>query len=130
MSPAALLRELRRRGVHVWVEDGRLRYGAPSGTLTPQLRAALAAHRDALVRLLEAEPWDEGAAERLLQQTIGRCAEAYERAGPPWPPLPDLEPFDRAINEAWERQDMPALRRALAAYEPAVRGAVQRRGVA
>jgi len=31
-----LLSRLRRDGVHIWLEDGRLRYRAPKGVLTPE----------------------------------------------------------------------------------------------
>ena len=44
-----LLDLLRERGIHVWSDDGKLRYTAPPGTLTPELRAQMAANREALL---------------------------------------------------------------------------------
>ncbi|MCP3424658.1 condensation domain-containing protein [Rothia sp. AR01] len=53
-SPAALLADLARDGVHLWAEDGALRFRAPAGTLTDERRAALAAHRAEVLDLLAA----------------------------------------------------------------------------
>src|SRR3977135_1576203 len=36
MMIEGLLSRLRRDGVHIWLEDGRLRYRAPKGVLTPE----------------------------------------------------------------------------------------------
>jgi hypothetical protein len=51
---AELMADLARRGVHVWAEDGQLVIRAPSGVLTPEMRAALSQHKpDILARLLD-----------------------------------------------------------------------------
>lgn len=147
-TAAELLLELRRRGAEIEVDGGRLRIRAPRGVLTGPIRSALEERKDEILRLLspgeDARPrcrscgaelqhasldyclecaWDEARAERMLKATLDRCAEAYERAGPPYPPLPDLEPLHREIDAAFERQDMRALKRALARYEAAVKEA-------
>lgn len=44
--------ELAARGIHLWAEDGRLRYRAPAGVLTPEIRAYLHAHKAELIALL------------------------------------------------------------------------------
>ncbi len=41
-------------GVTVYSRDGQLRYLAPPGTLTPELRTAAAVHGDVLVRICRA----------------------------------------------------------------------------
>lgn len=48
-----LLDELTRQQVHLRLEEGKLRYSAPKGALTPALREQIAAQRTALVAWLE-----------------------------------------------------------------------------
>src|SRR2546427_1433945 len=56
MTPAAaLLHDLRARGVVLRVEGDRLLGGAPRGVLTPEDRAGIAAFKAELVAALEAE---------------------------------------------------------------------------
>ena len=43
MMIEGLLSRLRRDGVHIWLEDGRLRYRAPKGVLTPERVAEIRA---------------------------------------------------------------------------------------
>lgn len=52
---AALLQDLAGRGVVLTAEAGRLRYRAPAGAVTPDLRRRLEAHKAALVALLSAQ---------------------------------------------------------------------------
>jgi hypothetical protein len=52
MTAVALLAELQHRGASVAVVGERLRVEAPTGTVTPQMREALAAHKSELLRLL------------------------------------------------------------------------------
>ena len=52
---AALLQDLTGRGVVLTADAGKLRYRAPAGTLTPDLRRQLEAHKAALVALLSAQ---------------------------------------------------------------------------
>ena len=51
-SARALIVELEHLGITVWAEDGRLRYKAPQGSLTPELKQRLVDARDQLVHLL------------------------------------------------------------------------------
>ena len=53
MSTKSLLDQLRRMGVEVWAEGGKLRYRAAKGVITPALRAQMAADKSTLVALLE-----------------------------------------------------------------------------
>ena len=54
MTPAGILTELRARGVELIPEGTGLRYRAPKGTPTPELRDALATHKAEVVSLLRA----------------------------------------------------------------------------
>ncbi|QBS37116.1 hypothetical protein E1B22_03775 [Thermaerobacter sp. FW80] len=55
MTAAALLTELRRRGVEVWADGDRLCYRAPRGALTPELREAVRAHKGELLAVLRSD---------------------------------------------------------------------------
>ena len=48
-----LLIHLRRQGIRLWVEQNRLRYDAPKGKLTPELRKELIERKAALVAFLK-----------------------------------------------------------------------------
>ncbi|OLE17314.1 MAG: hypothetical protein AUI36_36485 [Cyanobacteria bacterium 13_1_40CM_2_61_4] len=52
MNALELLSEVRRLGVRLWVDDGRLAYSAPNGVMASELRQELAGQRDELIRLL------------------------------------------------------------------------------
>jgi thioesterase domain-containing protein len=52
MSVGALLAELRRRDIGVWVEGDNLRCSAPAGALTPELTADLRLRKREIVELL------------------------------------------------------------------------------
>ena len=49
MTTDELLRLLAESGIDVWREGDRLRYRAPVAALSPELRSAMAEHRDALL---------------------------------------------------------------------------------
>lgn len=55
MNAATLLTDLLHRGIRLSAFGERLNVDAPRGALTPDLRAALAAHKDDLLRLLNAD---------------------------------------------------------------------------
>ena len=52
MTPAEIVSSLAGLGIRLWVEDGRLRYHAPKGALTPELRKRLAEEKSALIAYL------------------------------------------------------------------------------
>ncbi len=52
MNAVALLAEARRRGIELWADGDRLRYEAPEGVLTAELRKSLSDHREDLLSLL------------------------------------------------------------------------------
>ncbi|MGE4334603.1 MAG: hypothetical protein AB7E55_01330 [Pigmentiphaga sp.] len=64
MTAAELRDTLHKAGVVLWVEEGRIRYRAPRGVLTPELRRVIITHRDGLRALLREE---EAIVARLLQ---------------------------------------------------------------
>lgn len=67
----------RERGVALCVEAGAIRYVAPAGALDPALRAALVAHRSALIALLDAEKGGQSGA--LVHDEKGPCTSACTR---------------------------------------------------
>lgn len=75
MTAAALLAELRNRGAAVAVAGARLRIEAPAGTVTPEIREELAAHKPELLRLLSTPTLDADAghvaAVKLRNTAIG-----------------------------------------------------------
>ncbi|WP_063806628.1 non-ribosomal peptide synthetase [Streptomyces regalis] len=58
MSAAELVSELAAAGVELWEEDGRIRFRAPQGALTEELRERLRADRDAVLAHLR-DPFAE-----------------------------------------------------------------------
>lgn len=93
MTAAALLADLRRRGVHLEPDGGGLFYRAPKGILTAADRDALRQHRDKLLALL----LDEAALEVFAGST------AIHR-GPASCPVPS-GPAIRA--DGWARSNWP-----------------------
>ncbi|ANS63556.1 amino acid adenylation enzyme/thioester reductase family protein [Streptomyces lincolnensis] len=67
MSAAELVSHLATAGVELWEEDGRLRFRAPQGALTDELRERLSADRDAVLAHLR-DPF----AEPLVPDPDGR----------------------------------------------------------
>ena len=56
MTQTALLSNTAAAGIHLFVESGRLRFEAPPGALTPELRSALSLHRDEIIHDLQSLP--------------------------------------------------------------------------
>jgi amino acid adenylation domain-containing protein/non-ribosomal peptide synthase protein (TIGR01720 family) len=53
IEAARVLEQLQHAGVYLWSDGKRLRYRAPRGALTPDMKSAVASCRDDLVRLLK-----------------------------------------------------------------------------
>lgn len=125
MSPASpndqsltvLLDDLRHAGIELHAEDGRLRFRAPRGALTPELRERLTVHRDEILErlqrkdrpLLKAHPEDAEAPFPLTDiQTshlVGR-GSAIDYGGLGCHgyteiEFPDLDPV--RLEDAWNR---------------------------
>ena len=86
MSAAQALGQARSLGIALSAGAGKLRYEAPTGVLTPELRTALFENKAAILDLLEAERL---AARRIVQ--CGDCAHFI-----PSPPV------NRANGAVWE----------------------------
>src|SRR5262249_51805805 len=89
MTAATLLTDLKAKGIVVSVADGILRLRSPQGVLTPADRAAVTAHKAALLALLLAEREapipafaDVGLSEAERQQ-LGAEARAGDRLTQP-----------------------------------------------
>ncbi|MBN1238807.1 MAG: AMP-binding protein, partial [Gammaproteobacteria bacterium] len=54
MSAAALIRRLRERDIRLWTDGAKLRYSAPEGAMTEEIRAEVAKHRAELLAFLAA----------------------------------------------------------------------------
>jgi len=52
VNTAELLTEVQRRGIQLRAEGATLHYRAPKGVLTPDLKAALKAHKSGLLKAL------------------------------------------------------------------------------
>ena len=53
MSATGLLQEAKRRGIILQASDGELRFRARKGSLTPELREALARHKGQILTVLQ-----------------------------------------------------------------------------
>ncbi|MGW3974352.1 amino acid adenylation domain-containing protein [Streptomyces ardesiacus] len=117
-TPAALIASLRQSGVHLWEEDGVLRYRAPKGVLSAERLRELKEHKDAVLECLLAESRadvlvpDPGARHEPFPLTdvqsaylLGRneafgyggvACHVYVEVG-----YPDLDP--ERTEEAWNR---------------------------
>lgn len=65
MTAAALLADLRKRGAALAIVGDRLRVEAQVGTITPEIREALAKHKAALLAMLSSEPDDSELCEHV-----------------------------------------------------------------
>lgn len=119
MNAAELLSELERRGVALEAAGDRLRFDAPRGALTPELRTAMAEHKAELLGLLDrrvhAGTTDLVAVAELL--IAGQMLN--------WPELPVAPHLTiRAGEDAWlkflECQPPGAIEAALAAAKSRV----------
>jgi hypothetical protein len=86
---------LERLGVELSASGERLHYKAPAGALTPEVKAALATHKPALLARLADPPWSPrrppavveeiGAWPIPWRQRCGELCNAFEDEGVPFP---------------------------------------------
>ena len=101
MTTDELLTELSQRRIGLSVDSGKLRFRAPAGSLTPELRGAIAGHRTEIIRRLQAgqdstatavadcvacarRDWiDEPARDGRIRTHCGKCGRfiGYRRDG-------------------------------------------------
>jgi len=65
-GPAQIINGFRRRGVQLWVDDGKLRYKAPRGVINPSDLEILKQHRHRLVQWLESAQASSFGGERVV----------------------------------------------------------------
>ncbi|WP_305072978.1 non-ribosomal peptide synthetase [Micromonospora okii] len=122
-TAAELIADLRDQGVHLWEDQGRLRFRGPKGALTEERRRALAEHRDAVLAHLAGQgatvvPDPEHRhdpfplTEVQLSYLLGR-SDLYEYGDSPCQvyaevEFPDLDPerLEDAWNHLVRRHDM------------------------
>jgi hypothetical protein len=84
VNTAALLQELETRGARFEVKDGRVRYFAPPGVLTPAIIEELSARKQELLTLLASSPPPGFADARdLVAAWRGAVRELSDIAGYP-----------------------------------------------
>jgi hypothetical protein len=108
VSALAALADLRARGVELRADGDLVRYRAPKGTLTPQLRRALADYKAELLAELEAEA-ARGELDRIeagLAERNGRLLALY-RAGD----RAAAERLHAEVHETVTLEWLPAMRR-------------------
>lgn len=64
MKAADVISTLQARGVELWQEGSSLRYRAPTSTLTEHERAALKAHKGAILRALEPAVYQDATTQK------------------------------------------------------------------
>lgn len=123
VTAKSVIQKARAKNIQLWVEGGQLHYRAPDGTMTPKLYELIRRHKDDVIwELAMAESdrmgiWSEGRAMDLLRQAMRRINEAYPAGvditdwGTSW------QKAEAAVDQAFRRKDMAALKVALAGYE-------------
>lgn len=104
MNAAQVLQQARALGILLCGSGGKLRYEAPAGLLTPELRQALIAHKAAILDLLEAE--------QLAARRIVHCRDCAHYIPSP--------PIHRASGAVWEMPGGCAQGRTFSDSEPPI----------
>jgi len=76
MTAAEFVAELQARGIRVWAEGERLRYDAPAGGLTPDLRDQLRARKAALLEYFEQARTDQVRAATRIRRSPHRAGNS------------------------------------------------------
>ncbi|NWG15760.1 MAG: amino acid adenylation domain-containing protein [Chloroflexi bacterium] len=108
MSVAELLAALSEKGIELWTEGGKLRFRAPTGALTPDLRSRLVERREEVI----------AAVRERARQSHKTLAPSYSQLGM-WL-VHQVAPDSAAYNVSFSARvcsavDVPALRQALQA---------------
>lgn len=83
MTVAALIEELTRLGVTLTPEGDRLRYRAPAGAITPELKQRIVEQKLEIIAVLNHEDYGAGrpSPENATKPVEERCSEALELLG-------------------------------------------------
>jgi hypothetical protein len=85
VTAEALLHELHNRGVQLFPEGDRIRYRAPRGALTPELKARLSEQKGEVLSVLQRQgELLESAPALEVRQQIGAVRIASPRFGEVW----------------------------------------------
>ena len=109
MTALETIAAARAAEIELWREGDRLRYRAPRGALTPELRVALAAHKAAILEELGRREWNATEALRICRQLVEAVATGGEvdtRHLMIW------EGICTRVDAACDAQDLRALREA------------------
>ncbi|MCA9918598.1 MAG: amino acid adenylation domain-containing protein, partial [Anaerolineales bacterium] len=96
-----LLPKLKERGIQLWAEDGKLRFSAPKGALTPELRDELKLHKAELIELLSNAKQPEKSAPAIVATPRATDGPTVQRVSYPQQRLwflEQLEPGKSAFN--------------------------------
>ncbi len=107
-TPQELLATLQAQAIDLWVDGDRLRYRAPKGALTPELRNEMAEHKAALLEMLrradERRPVSFAQQRLWFLQQLDKNATPYnEQSGLRISGALDVDALCRAINEIVRR---------------------------
>ena len=115
MTPTALLRELEHRQVSLEVIGDRLRWKAPKGVLTAELRQAMQDHRTELLQLLQyrSQPHsrtDNSLKSDLLVEPHGPAVRALIAAAArnAYPGVPGVVRMTKELIELWRAAEAEA----------------------
>ena len=100
MYPTELIHVLQESGVTLAVEGDDLRYRAPAGVLTPELRSVLTAQKQEVIDRLRALT-----AEQQLARS-GRILERFHQEIHSAQSWLDLDGIQEAVQEAYERGEL------------------------
>ena len=114
-SVGDLLSELRRANIRLWAEDDRLRYSAPKGRLTPEIRDQLRERKSEILAFLhKIRPSQDEVFTPVPREGDMPLSFAQQRI---WF-LYQLDPEDRSYNLVWPlrlrgKLDVPALKQSI-----------------
>ncbi|HEX2669297.1 MAG TPA: amino acid adenylation domain-containing protein [Polyangiaceae bacterium] len=80
MSIEAMLQELEQKDISLWVDSGKLKFKAPSGALSDEVRSQLHRHREDLLKYLGRVPLTSAQHALWLQQQWDPGTSAYHIA--------------------------------------------------
>jgi len=110
VTAEALLQELQSRGVQLTPEGDRIRYRAPRGALTPELRARLSEHKGEVLSVLQGqgELLESAPAIEVRQQT-GAVLIGSPRFGEIWLALDPCLAGQLRAEESQQARPRPVL---------------------
>jgi hypothetical protein len=115
-----LLIETQDKGIALRPVGAELEYEGPEESVSEELVANLRLHKRELLNLLR---WDEEVAYQLIRDALAHLNEFYVEGSD----LTVLDAWEDRIDDAYDREDMGALRIALKGYVSVGRSAFGRK---